>query len=130
MAWQPPPAQYQPRPPAANQDLAVVALCLSLASIGMLFVGAPLTLGFSMLLSGPLAIAGLVCGLVGKQKADRGDGGGRSMAQAAFVIGIVSLVLHVVVVILGVALIALLIESLEDFDVPEPDGGPDNAEPA
>ena len=57
--------------------------------------------------------------MIAKQKADRGEAGGRSMAQAAFVLGIVSLVLHVVAVILGVALIALLIESIDDFDVPD-----------
>ena len=129
MTWQPPPAQFQPRPPQANNDLAVAALCLSLGSLGVLIVGTPFTFGFSMLLSGPLAIAGLVCGVIAKQKADRGEAGGRSMAQAAFVLGIVSLVLHVVAVILGVALIALLIESIDDFDVPEPDQAPDG-EPA
>jgi len=129
VAWQPPPAQFPQRPPQANNDLAVTALCLSLASVAVLVVGTPLTLGFSMFLSGPLAIAGLVCGLLGRQKADRGEGGGRNLAQAAFVLGIVSLVLHVVAVIVGVALIALLIESLDDLDVPDPDQGPD-AEPA
>lgn len=129
MTWQPPPAQFQQRPPQADNDLAIAALCLSLSSLGVLIVGTPFTLGFSMFLSAPLAIAGLVCGVLGKQKADRGEAGGRSMAQAAFVLGIVSLVLHVVAVIVGVALIALLIESLDDFDVPEPDQGPD-AEPA
>ena len=95
----------------------------------MLIVGTPFTFGFSMLLSAPLAIAGLVCGVLGRQKADRGEGGGRNMAQAAFVLGIVSLVLHVVAVVIGIALIALLIESLEDLDVPEPDQAPDG-EPA
>ena len=129
MAWQPPPVQYQQRAPQANNDLAVAALCLSLASLAVLVVGTPFTFGFSMFLSGPLAIAGLVCGVIAKQKADRGEAGGRSMAQAAFVLGIVSLVLHVVAVILGVALIALLIESIDDFDVPEPDQAPDG-EPA
>jgi len=129
VTWQPPPAQFQPRPPEADNDLAIAALCLSLASLAVLIVGTPFTLGFSMFLSAPLAIAGLVCGVLGKQKADSGQAGGRNMAQAAFVLGIVSLVLHVVAVIIGVALIALLIESLDDFDVPEPDRGPD-AEPA
>ncbi len=139
MAWQPqsPPGRpappqagwYQPPPPQLSNDLAVAALCLSLASLGLLIVGAPFTFGFSMLLSGPLAIAGLVCGVVGRQKADRGQAGGRSMAQAAFVLGIVSLVLHVVAVIVGVALIALIIQSLNDFTVPSPEGGPD-AQPA
>ena len=133
MAWQPYRRRaragwYQP-PPQANNDLAVAALCLSLSSLAVLFVGTPFTFGLSMLLSGPLAIAGLVCGVIGRQKADRGEAGGRSLAQAAFVLGIVSLVLHVVAVILGVALIALLIDSLEDLDVPEPDQAPD-AEPA
>ena len=129
MTWQPPPGQFQPRPPQANNDLATAALCLSLASLGVLVVGTPFTFGFSMLLSGPLAIAGLVCGVIAKGKIDSGQAGGRSMAQAAFVLGIVSLVLHVVAVILGVALLALLIESIDDLDVPEPDQGPD-AEPA
>ena len=129
MAWQPPPVQYQQRAPQADNDLAVAALCLSLASLAVLFVGTPITFGFSMFLSGPLGIAGLVCGIVARQKADRGEAGGRGMAQAAFVLGIVSLVLHLVAVVLGVALIALLIESIEDFDVPEPDKAPD-AEPA
>ena len=129
MAWHPPPAQFQPRAPQADNDLAVAALCLSLASLGVLFVATPFTFGLSMVLSGPLAIAGLVCGVIGRQKADRGEAGGRSLAQAAFVLGIVSLVLHVIAVVLGVALIALLIDSLEDFDVPEPDRGPDG-EPA
>ena len=129
MAWQPPPVQFQPRAPQADNDLAVAGLCLSLSSLAVLIVGTPFTFGFSMFLSGPLAIAGLVCGLIARQKADRGEAGGRSMAQAAFVLGIVSLVLHVVAVVLGVALIAVLIESIDDFDVPEPDQGPD-AEPA
>lgn len=138
MSWQPeprpsPPGQqpgwHSSRPPQANNDLAVVALCLSIASLAVLFVGTPFTFGFSLLLSGPLAIAGLVCGIVARQKADRGQAGGRGMAQAAFILGIVSLVLHVVAVVLGVALIALLIESLDDLDVPEPDGAPE-AEPA
>ena len=120
---------WQPRAPQANNDLAVAALALSLASLAVLVVGTPFTFGFSMLLSGPLAIAGLVCGLIGKQKADRGEAGARNMAQAGFVLGMVSLVLHVVAVVLGVALIVLLIEALEDFDVPEPDAGPE-AEPA
>ncbi|HEX5910055.1 MAG TPA: DUF4190 domain-containing protein [Thermoleophilaceae bacterium] len=129
MAWQPPPVQYQQRAPQANNDLAVAALCMSLASLGVLVVGTPFTFGFSLLLSGPLAIGGLVCGVIARQKADRGEAGGRSMAQAAFVLGIVSLVLHVVAVILGVALIAVLLESIDDFDVPEPDQGPE-ADPA
>jgi hypothetical protein len=122
---QPPPGQqpgwYQPRPPQANNDMAVVALCCSLGSIGLLIVGAPFTFGFSLLVSGPLAIGGLVCGVIARQKADRGEAGGRSMAQAAFILGIVSLVLHVVAVIVGVALIALLIESIDDWDIPDQD---------
>ena len=48
--FQPPPAQFQPRPPQANNDLATAALCLSLASLGILVVGTPFTFGFSMFL--------------------------------------------------------------------------------
>jgi hypothetical protein len=124
MAW-------QPRPPERDNDLAVAGLCCSLTSLGLLVIGAPFTLGFSMLLSGPLGIAGLVFGLLGRQKAERGEAGGRSMAQAAFVLGIVTLVLHVVVVIVGAVLIGLLIDALKDLDLESPDGpGPDTSPPA
>lgn len=114
-----------------RNDLAVIGLCCSLASLVLLVVVAPFTLGFSMLLSGPLGIGGLICGLLGRQRADRGEAGGRGMGQAAFVLGIVALVLHVVAVVLGVVLIGLLIDALDDFDLPAPDGpGPDTNPPA
>ena len=122
---------WQPRPAPQNNDLAVAGLCCSLSSLVLLVIGVPFTVGFSMLLSGPLGIAGVVCGLLGRQKADRGEAGGRGMAQAAFVTGIVSLVLHLVVVIAGIVLIVLAVDWLKDFDLPAPDGpGPNTNQPA
>lgn len=123
MAW-------QPRPAGQNNEMAVAGLCCSLASAVLLVIGAPLTFGFSMLLSAPLGIGGLVCGLLGKQKADRGEAGGRGMGQAAFVLGIVALVLHVVAVIAGVVFVTMLVHALDGFDLPAPDGPGPNTGPS
>ena len=122
---------WQPRPSPQSNDLAVAGLCCSLSSLVLLVIGVPFTVGFSTLLSGPLGIAGVVCGLLGRQKADRGEAAGRGMGQAAFVTGIVSLVLHLVVVIAGIVLIVLAVDWLKDFDLPAPDGpGPNTSQPA
>lgn len=124
MAW-------QPRPPSQNSDLAVAGICCSISSLVLLMIGVPFTLGFSMLLSGPLGIAGVVCGLIGRQKADRGEAGSRGTAQAAFIIAIVSLVLHVLVVIAGVVLLVLFVDFLDGIDFSPPDQDPErNPDPA
>ena len=92
---------------------------------------APFTLGISMIVSGPLAIAGLVCGLIGRQKVDGGEIiTGRGMAQAAFVVGIISLVLHALAVVVGVILLGLLLNAIDGFELPEPDAVPDDTGPA
>jgi Domain of unknown function (DUF4190) len=117
----PPPPQWQPSGPPQNA-LAIVGLVCSIASVVLLLLLALFTFGFSMLVSVPLAIAGLVCGLVGRQKVDRGEiPTGRGMAQAAFIVGIVSLVLHLLAIVVGVVLIGLLLEAIDDIDIPEPD---------
>jgi len=111
--------------------LAIVGLVCSISSVAGLFVFAPFTLGFSMIASGPLAIAGLVCGLIGRQKVDAGElATGRGMAQTAFVVGIVSLVLHALAVVVGVILLGLLLDAIDGFEIPGPDSVPDETGPA
>ena len=127
--WQPPP-QWQPSGPPQN-TLAIVGLVCSISSVAGLFVFAPFTLGISMIASGPLAIAGLVCGLIGRQKFDAGElASGRGMAQAAFVLGIVSLVLHALAVVVGVILLGLLLDAIDNFEPPDLDAPPDEPGPA
>ena len=128
--WPAPPPQWQPSGPPQN-TLAIVGLVCSITSAAALFVFAPFTLGISMIASGPLAIAGLVCGLIGRQKVDAGElATGRGMAQAAFVLGIISLVLHALAVVVGVILLGLLLDAIDDFDLPNPDAPPDETGPA
>lgn len=128
--WPAPPPQWQPSGSPQNA-LAIIGLVCSISSLATLFVFAPFTLGFSMIASGPLAIAGLVCGLVGRQKVDAGElATGRGLAQAGFVLGIVSLVLHALAVVVGVVLLGLVLEAIDDFDIPEPDAPHDDIGPS
>lgn len=101
------------------------------ASLGLLvLLGLP-TFGISFFFSVPLGIAGLVCGVLGRQKVDRGEmSQGRDMAQAGFVLALVSLVLHALAIVVALALIGLLIEALDHIDVPDPDQGPDQTTPS
>jgi len=121
---------WQPRPAQQDNDMAVVGLCCSLGSAVLLVILAPFTFGVSMVLSGPLGIGGLTCGLIAKQRADRGEAGGRGMAQAAFVLGIVALALHVLAVIAGIVFVTLFIHALDGFDIPAPDGPGPNTGPS
>lgn len=124
--WGPPQRQWPP-PPEQN-PLAIVGIVCSISGLVLLFVLGPFTFGFSFLFSGPLSIAGLVCGLLGRQKVDHGElSTGRGLAQAGFVLGIIGIVLHVLAVVVGLVLIGLLIEAVGDFGPPEidqPPGGP------
>jgi len=125
-AWQ------QPQPSGRDPNvLAIVALVCSISSLALLFLLSLVTFGFSMLLTGPLAIAGLICGLVGRRESDSsGVPTGRGMAHAAFVLGIISLVLHVLAVVIGVVLVGILLDSVGDLDLPEPDNPPGPGDPA
>lgn len=96
--------------------LGIVGLVCSIAGVLLLLV----TIGFFWFLSLPLSVAGLVCGLLGKQKVDRGElPGGRGISQAGFVVGIVGVALHLLAAILFVALLGLLFEAADDIDFEE-----------
>jgi len=116
---------YQWGPAPEQNPLAIIGFVCSLAGLILLVTVAPFTFGFSMLFSAPLSIAGLVCGLLGRQKVDRGElSTQRGLAQAGFALGIIGIVLHVVAVVVGIVLVALLIDALGDFAPPDQASGP------
>lgn len=83
------------------------------------------TIGFLWFVSLPLSIAGLVCGLLGRQKVDRGEvEGGRGMSQAGFVVGIVGLILHLVALVVIVLLLGLLLGAANEIEIEGPDRRP------
>jgi len=141
--WQPERLVRQPMPvePSRNGPASVLAsigFVCSLVSLALLvglvvltyaFPPAGLVYALSLLVSVPLAIAGLVCGLVGRRKTSPGEPG-RKLSQAAFALGIATLVLHALTILLAVVLVGLLLESIDDFDVPEPDNPPGPGDPA
>ncbi|MEJ7789418.1 MAG: hypothetical protein WKF29_05980 [Thermoleophilaceae bacterium] len=141
-AWQPERVVRQPTPAAPPRNrpatgLAIIGLVSSLLSLALLVALVVLTYAFppaivyyglALLVSVPLAIAGLVCGLAGRKKASSGEPG-RRLAGAALTLGIASLVLHALTILLAVVLVGILVESIDDFDIPEPDNPPGPGDP-
>lgn len=79
------------------------------------------TLGFFWFISLPLSIAGLVCSLLGRQKADRGEvSGGRGVAQAGFIVGIVAIILHLLALLVFVVIIGLILEAANEVEIEDP----------
>lgn len=104
--------------------LGIVGLVCSIAgALGLLLI--VLTLGFFFFIafvSLPLSIAGMICGHLGKKKVDRGElPSGRGISQAAFITGLVGVILHVVIGVIGVVLLGLLAYSLDNLDIPDQD---------
>lgn len=110
------------QPPGKRDNvLGIIGLCSSIAGVGLLVI----SLGFLWFVSLPLSIAGLVCGLMGRQRADRGEvDGGRGMSQAGFVIGIVGVVLHVLALLVIVLLIGVLLEAANEVGIEDPQRRP------
>lgn len=105
-----PPVAWQ-RPP--QNTVATVGLVCALAGVALLLM----SFGFAWIVTLPLCIAGIVCGAVGRRKADAGEVvGGRGVAQAALIIGIVGVVLHLIVAVLFVIFWAAIVDSLNDLD--------------
>jgi hypothetical protein len=91
--WQQQPGWGYPQPPAQpDNGPAVAGFVLALVGGGLLFVSA----GLSSLVSVGLAIAGIVYSRKGKKKVATGETTKNAgLAQAGFIIGIVSLILAV-----------------------------------
>ena len=128
---QPPPrphsAPYAPVPPgtvatpAKDNALAIVGLVCSIAGVALLV----LSFGFLWLLSLPLSIAGLVCGLLGRRKVDRGElQTGRGLGQAGFVVGVVGLVLHALAAVGLLLLLGAAFDTVEGLRTPKRDRPP------
>jgi hypothetical protein len=98
-AWGPPP----PREPDNNP--AVAGFVLSMVGGGLLFFFA----GLSTIISLGLSIAGIVYSRKGKEKVDRGETTKqRGLAQAGFIIGIVSTVLSLLATVFWILFIVLI----------------------
>ena len=99
------------QPPEPDNGPAVAGFVLSLVAGGLLFFSG----GLSSIVSIGCAIAGIVYSRKGKRKVDAGETTkNRSLAQAGFIIGIVSLVLSLLATAFWV-LIAVLAITDEEF---------------
>jgi hypothetical protein len=98
-AWGPPP----PREPDNNP--AVAGFVLAMVGGGLLFFFA----GLSTIVSLGLSIAGIVYSRKGKEKVDRGETTKqRGLAQAGFIVGIVSTVLSLLATVFWILFFVLL----------------------
>jgi hypothetical protein len=83
--------------------LAVAALVLGIAGLGLL-----LTVGLFFPISLPCSIAAWICGAQARNKENLGEaGGGRAQAQAAYLLGVIGVVLGVIAAVGWIAAIAL-----------------------
>lgn len=109
----PPPAWGYYWAPQRENTVATVGMVCSIVGAGLLV----LSFGLLWVVTLPLSIAGLVCGIVGKRKLDRGEvTGSRGVVMAAIVVGIVGIVLHVIVALLFVLFWAAIIDALDEVD--------------
>jgi hypothetical protein len=106
-----PPSAYAPQPVEADNGPAVTGFVLSIVAGGLLIVSG----GISSIVSLTCAIFGIVLSRRGKRRVQAGEttrNGG--LAQAGFIIGIVSLVLSVLATAAWI-LIVVLIATDEEF---------------
>jgi hypothetical protein len=103
--WQqPPPRGYPPAAREPDNGPAVAGFVLALVGGGLLFLSA----GLSTVISLGCAVAGIIYSRKGKQKVDSGETGkNRGLAQAGYVIGIVSTVLAALATIFWVLVLVL-----------------------
>jgi hypothetical protein len=109
--WQAPPWGYPPGAREPDNGPAVAGFVLSLVAGGLLIF----SLGLSSIVSLGCAVAGLIYSRKGRQKVDAGETTkNRSLAQAGYVISIVSLVLSALAAAFWVLVFVLAIVD-EDF---------------
>jgi hypothetical protein len=102
--WQPPPWGYPYAPAEPDNGPAVAGFVLALAAGGLLlFTG-----GLSSIVSIGLAVAGIVYALRGKRKIEAGETTkNRGLAQAGYIISIVSLVLAILATLFWILILVL-----------------------
>jgi hypothetical protein len=61
----------------------------------------------------PCAILAIIFGVIGKNKADRGEGAGRGMAMAGLITGIIAIALDIVMIILAIIGFSFFREEIE-----------------
>jgi hypothetical protein len=111
--WQQQPAWGYPPPPQPDNGPAVAGFVLSLVAGGLLFVSA----GLSSLVSVGLAIASIVYSRKGKKKVEAGETTKNAgLAQAGFIIGIVSLILAVLATLVWLLVLVAAITDEEFRD--------------
>jgi hypothetical protein len=99
---------YAPPPPQADNGPAVAGFVLSIVSVALLFLSA----GLSSLISLACSIFGVVYSRKGKQKVEKGETAKNAgLAQAGFIVGIVSLCLAALATLIWTA---VLIAALSD----------------
>lgn len=108
--------------PKKENVLGIIGLVCSIAgALGLLAI--VVTFGFFFFIgfiSLPLSIAGMICGRIGVQKVDRGElPSGRGMSQAAFITGLVGVILHVLAVIIVVVILGLLLGAIDNLEIPD-----------
>jgi hypothetical protein len=117
-AWEPPAQSAGYAPPRVEPDNgpAVAGFVLSLVAGSLLILSA----GLSSLISVGCSIFGIVYSLKGKRKVEAGETTrNRGLAQAGFVVGIVSLVLSVIATLIWIIVVVALAtdeEFREDFE--------------
>jgi hypothetical protein len=109
--WQPPPWAYAPVAREPDNGPAVAGFVLSLVAGGLLLFSA----GLSTIISVGCAVAGMVYSRKGKQKVESGETSKSSgLAQAGFIISIISLVLSILATGFWVLILVLALVD-EDF---------------
>jgi hypothetical protein len=109
--WQPPPWGYPPAAREPDNGPAIAGFVLSLVAGGLLLFSA----GLSTIVSVGCAIAGMIYSRKGKRKVESGETTkNRGLAQAGFIISIVSLVLSVLATAFWVLILVLALAD-DDF---------------
>jgi hypothetical protein len=109
--WQPPPWGYAPAVREPDNGPAIAGFVLSLVAGGLLLFSA----GLSSIISVGCAVAGMIYSRKGKRKVDAGETTKNAgLAQAGFIISIISLVLSILASGFWVLILVLAIVD-EDF---------------